>query len=827
MVYTLIRNHIETLGNANKNGLSPETIQGISLINRTHLHYLSRFPDFSAKTWNKILTSKKLIHSVNEQTHMDDVIQFLCLSDRSIEQIERTIKTEQIENIYHLFQERRLMTDNSSRSSNLFIDVFECYPNMNFLENDTLNMVEPFYEAMKRYGSKQRYDALSQVERSVAIRMAKYTTTHDYEHVELTHHIGFYEQLEKYMTKRDISLCFRALEATFNGSETPEKVQQGILGMYSNVPAETVNQWVKDLWMDRFELPSNYQYRALFQNAPVRSEGNVYQVIYGPNSLAVQASKMYESSHLKKFIFRCAERGKKGFLRLFVNNEAVRKKILKFDEKHTIFHPKFLDIVNVNTLRESDFNDRVLREDSIIDYIAEKGIVVTWEEFRYLHNKSKINIDLYFRLIQLDVPLDKRLRYCRELHSVKFIVTEFESEEILLQKLVSMLQGGSFKAQIQTKPWYFKGGKDSDYLLMLLKPERFEKYGHYIRNLNDLKFVITQYDLLEKTPSLDDAKRLFLMINPDCQGLIEELKLPDHLKEKHTDEIISFCLKGLNRVFHELMHSYKLSTRQKQNLILLTQAEIMGNLKEVKFVESDFELEIGLPLPNEAIQEWKNDRQLRVGGALTVSEAADYESTLRIGQFPVDTCLHWDGGSYQRCLLSQFDTNKKIIKAHTANNQYVGRAVIRVTKAVSHLSKKRLKFKNVLHENVDQEMTKSEVETRYVLFLERCYTTADGAKARAIREGMIQLAKKKADLMGATLIVSTNYNASDFPEEFSFEKSKGNLIFISHSKNEYQYLDSMSGQATEEKEGKYVRTELWSEGPLFVNEQANLSSSEE
>lgn len=42
-------------------------------------------------------------------------------------------------------------------------------------------------------------------------------------------------------------------------------------------------------------------------------------------------------------------------------------------------------------------------------------------------------------------------------------------------------------------------------------------------------------------------------------------------------------------------------------------------------------------------------------GKYNVEEADDYNTVIKMGAIPVDTCMHYDGGSYNYCLLSNFD----------------------------------------------------------------------------------------------------------------------------------------------------------------------------
>lgn len=69
---------------------------------------------------------------------------------------------------------------------------------------------------------------------------------------------------------------------------------------------------------------------------------------------------------------------------------------------------------------------------------------------------------------------------------------------------------------------------------------------------------------------------------------------------------------------------------------------------------------------------------------ILVEEVDDYYSTLRLGRLPYSTCLSYVDGQYRECLLSSFDSNKKILLAKK-NGKVIGRAVIRLTKGRDYL----------------------------------------------------------------------------------------------------------------------------------------------
>jgi hypothetical protein len=248
-----------------------------------------------------------------------------------------------------------------------------------------------------------------------------------------------------------------------------------------------------------------------------------------------------------------------------------------------------------------------------------------------------------------------------------------------------------------------------------------------------------------------------------------------------------------------------LSQEQARNLNLITKAELSGKLDEIKFVDEDFELEIGLPIEDKSKLEWKRNREKKVGKFL-VQEAYDFETVIRIGENPVRTCMNWDTGGYSHCLLSNFDTNKKVLVARDVKGNIVSRAIIRLTKGsdtdISPKAEptiKKLAFKDVEATEVEETKEVETVKEELVLFLERCYTSLDPSQAIMIDKEFVNLAKEKAKALGAKLVVSSYYRE----EVTEGLEGKNYYIFISYSKNGQQYLDSLTGQATESNAGDY------------------------
>lgn len=182
-------------------------------------------------------------------------------------------------------------------------------------------------------------------------------------------------------------------------------------------------------------------------------------------------------------------------------------------------------------------------------------------------------------------------------------------------------------------------------------------------------------------------------------------------------------------------------------------------------------------------------------GKIKTAEYSDFASCMNIGVKPARTCMHYKDGEYNECLLSTFDANKKVIYV-SENGMIIGRAIMRLTK----YSDKKKKEVSALQFADVAKNTENDSDEKLVVFLERCYKNGfSGPKADMIYRNLYELAKKKADLLGAELVLANDYDETAIKNGF-FKKQSS--IYVSESKNGDQYLDSLGGDC--QKGGYYV-----------------------
>ena len=103
-------------------------------------------------------------------------------------------------------------------------------------------------------------------------------------------------------------------------------------------------------------------------------------------------------------------------------------------------------------------------------------------------------------------------------------------------------------------------------------------------------------------------------------------------------------------------------------------------------------------------------------------------------------------------------------------------------------------------EQLDSEREKPQSNEQLTLFLERPYSSGiDREKLNAVKDLLIKFVLRKADVLGAVLVLSVDYHGVH-SEGFTYTKYD---IYISRTKAGAQYLDSLGGEATVDTEGSY------------------------
>jgi hypothetical protein len=829
MILSLIENHLSSLAEAKSKGISPYKYEDIELSNRPAISAITREMDLSAQAWNKALSSPVLVDFVNRTTLPKAVVESLLNTRYSPADIQKVIDLPYIESVHAKIMSSELNKSSyyyySSRerlnASDWLVDVLGYISAFGLGEGGLTALLQTVYSMKVNGYTEDHYPLMPLEDRVQMIRMwhTDFVNIDDVPAHERYPYMksclpfmGLFEEINEALGTEVTRKIFPSLHRLLSRSDNADKLISEIRLVLDNMSPDIVSEWFVQLFGEKDGLVLDSEIHKLAANYTERYSTNVYEVIYGQNSLAydvLREAGEYDP-HQIVLLKKCIEAGKKGFLRLILHEDA-RETFLQLGRYNLLFQDAFSQIVNLNTLNKKNLETlSEMHNKSENLMLLNPQIALTFDEFHFLYGKKKLDIDFYYSLMD-DFSVGERLRIARELPELSKVSEYFNSEDELLASVRALVRVKPMKQWVKEKGLKLTDAGDHHYLLMLLVPERFEKFKASIKTGGDVDFIMKETELLTIADTLDEAKLMFVEKNEACQFLFEKLNVSREFIQKYKVNIVSFYERGLCEIFMQLHKNKrsKLDDQQLQNLYLITKAELSGKLGEIKFLKDDFELEIGMPISNQVIAEWMHNRTAALR-ELSIMETYDYETTLRLGQYPEETCQHWNDGSYSRCLLSNFDTNKKLIVVKGRKGHTVARAIIRLTKGSDKyipkdapVKKNRLGFIDVEAEP-EQEIVKEATKPKeeLVLFLERCYTSMDGEIGREVRREIVKLAMEKSKALGAKLVLADEY-AEDKLEELKDFAINSYYIFISYSKNGYQYLDSLDGQATESNEGSY------------------------
>ena len=500
----------------------------------------------------------------------------------------------------------------------------------------------------------------------------------------------------------------------------------------------------------------------------------------------------YETISLIHFILK---NNKKKFIEL----------LSQFPERSLCGHKCYLEdkdvytVINLNLLTKEQVME-LNKYGHFSEYFSSKyrkhGLKnISFNEFKTLLKLSTQKEELYLELI--DCKPDERLRI------IKDVPENFKSN-LSMKDLASFLKEESLSNRINkeykniSKVESNKVSKSKwlNYLtnseLDFIKPQ--------VKTESDVIFVLNHStELIEiGNCNFEQVKKTIFFNCETYNKFVSVMKLTDSFIKENSESLYRFYISGLMKIF--LTYYSTIGRTQARNLINITKAELVNKIPEIKFFEDDLKKEISFDISEEKENLWKNNVK-NTSSKYVTEEVYNYETIIKLGEIPVSTCMSYKGGSYNHCLLSNFDANKKILLVKNSDDTIIARAILRLTKIsdssyIESSNDNSLAFRDI--ENISESKKVAHDKTEeLVLFLERCYTSSNNIIE--VHNELIKLAYKKAKMMGVRLIIADSYDYSyKFIEELPIELKaySKSFIFISKSKNGVQYLDSFGGSTT-------------------------------
>ena len=391
---------------------------------------------------------------------------------------------------------------------------------------------------------------------------------------------------------------------------------------------------------------------------------------------------------------------------------------------------------------------------------------------------------------KLDTKIDTKLLILRQIENMKY-----DFSVVNVDNLAKKLVAANIKQRME------KLGYSVNMELMLNILSLDDTYDALINaatSETELSFIWRNRETIDLTLSLADNLNNFIENDADCKKMFEIMELSDDFVKKNYETIKDFCLKGNATICCTYYRRRDIPTKQKTSMLRIAKAEMAGIMDVYKFFNISKEIEYSLS--DKEISLWK-DNVTGKKDKLFAYETYSFNDTMLVGEKPGHTCMNYRDGGYAECLLANFDSNKKLFFIKKGD-LIVGRAIIRLTKSTNTVVKKNsLSFVDVERDMLieDDNNERNEVLT---IFLERFYSQhLSSTEITMAKRLLVDIVSKKAENMGAIFVAGRDYG------DCGLVAKKCN-VFVSHTKNEYQYMDSFSGMMDRSSEGGYYNYEF-------------------
>lgn len=494
--------------------------------------------------------------------------------------------------------------------------------------------------------------------------------------------------------------------------------------------------------------------------------------------------------HLEDILLYAMAHKKTRFVRLVDENPEAFLLLPRYS--FLLQEPLYREHLNLNELTPKDLADCAwMRRPKLEAEHLAPGRRYTFPELRALYGVQKPYIDFYHALESENQ--DYRLRVFREVCKQNAL-DGIPGDDIAA--LAGLLSNKPLSVWKQERFGHIGGLTASDTARLLVSLDGVQRLLPDMRTRNDAMLALRSLDSLERFATLDELKEHLTELDADWRRLAQAMSLTVEFQKQYKDSIVAFLSQGGAAVALEFLPC--LDDAHREAFLRVVKAELMGRLREVKYHDGDLRRELDMDIPSRVGSRWPENLAV-AGGGIEANEYDGFFDTMLLGQRPQRTCLSYSDGMYRRCLLSAFDSNKKILYA-CQDGRIVGRAFLRLTKCrKTSAESSGLSFVDLEAGEPDRPERAKDAE-QIALFLERPYISGVGPEARAqVLDRLIDLAQHKAEELGVRLVLSYDYSDAK-PQGFTRTRLH---IYISKSKGGAQYLDSLDGEATVTKEGSY------------------------
>lgn len=542
----------------------------------------------------------------------------------------------------------------------------------------------------------------------------------------------------------------------------------------------------------------------------MQSKSAYVSLLYGKALKGIDLTDLSDAE--EDLIIYALSAGKRAFIRLIEENADA---FLSLPESSLLLNKEFYtQYVNLNTLNAKNlkafakltygFKPRYGRDELKLNLDWLEKREYTFKEIKALYGLPRFYA-LFYNSLSIR-RVDERLLTLRQIAKRRLLACLDTDEEVTA--LAAVLSEKPLYKRIREDFSHIHNIQASDIIRLLLI---HEKAGHLIpqmRDRLDTALVMRNQDELKEFKNLEEVKQHLEQIDPSWNRLRTLMGFDEDFVERNREQIICFLIQDGAQIALTYYNNSdgSLSDSQRESFKRIVKAELMGEFSTLKYYRNDLALEVDYPVNDTQKTFWQKNTATETHG-VSAAEYDDFYSTMLLGIQPQRTCLSYIDGQYRECLLSNFDTNKKILYAEI-DGKTIGRAILRLTKGrfKDETPVKRtetLAFVDVEALPDENQSVYKNGSERLVLFLERPYTAGASPEVQdAVYEAFVRLAENKADELGAMLVLSQSYTGASERSKEAYTKTHLSL-FISRSKAGKQYIDSLNGSAGISDEGSY------------------------
>lgn len=463
---------------------------------------------------------------------------------------------------------------------------------------------------------------------------------------------------------------------------------------------------------------------------------------------------------------------------------------------HRDFYARYVNLSSLSAKNLAECGNMIVSE-MCFDAL-DQNRAYTFEEIKALYGQPAQYLSLYTRL---GIPrVDGRLIVLRQLIKQNLLAEVTDEAEI--ERLAEMLSRKPLSAWREQDFAHIAGLKPEDALGLLIRHTEIGKFIPQMKSWMDARITLRNWAGAQNYNSITEMEGDIIKIDSAWRELVQSLELGEQFLRHNQDRVIEFICQ--NGAYIAGTYYKNLYNGQRESFKRIIKAELMGEFNTLKYFADDLSKELDHPIHKTQKSVWMENAE-QIADNITVRECDDFYSSMLLGTVPQRTCLSYIDGAYKECLLSAFDSNKKVLYAYV-NGKAAARAIIRLTKGRfgngdSHEETPSLSFVDVeALSDAEAAPVGNHVKERLTLFLEKTYFSGISEQTqKRVMDHFIALMEQKAMQMGAMMVLSNTYGGCNLEE---YTRTSFN-IYISKSKAGSQYLDSLNGSTTVSDEGGY------------------------